>query len=269
MTKPFLKWAGGKRKLAPLICPQIADYLDTTGGTYFEPFLGAGAVALHLDRHSMVLSDAITDLMKLWQQVKSEPESLHKAVQVLRDAGTDEQSFYQIREAAFTSSEMIAARALYLNRLCHSGLWRVNAKGKFNTPYGNYKSPRWPTLEDLENAADSLSGAQVYCGDFQVAVNIADKGDFVYADPPYHDPENKAFVAYTKDKFDSTDQIRLAASLERAWRRGAAILHSNSDTELIRTLYSWANVKRLDEDRAINSDPEGRGKAKCLLITAN
>ncbi len=89
VAKPFLKWAGGKRKLAKDLAPQVTDYLDTTGGTYFEPFLGAGAMALHLGRDSMVLSDAIPDLINLFYQVRDGPGSLMVALKTMRDAGED------------------------------------------------------------------------------------------------------------------------------------------------------------------------------------
>lgn len=276
VATPILKWAGGKRKLVPRIAPAIAARLDETGGTYIEPFLGGGAVALALGRERAVVCDAIPELAAFYQTVRDEPAKVAWALSALACRGVDKDAYLSVRSETFDKPEFAAARVLYLNRLGYNGLWRVNQKGKYNVPYGRqpYResvvkrrsrdavTSLFPHKGKIEAVSDALAAAEILCGDFEPVINRAGPGDLVYADPPY----DEQFNQYTAERFSELDQRRLAAALERATHRGAAVLASNSDTPLIREIYAWAVVESEDENRPINADKAGRGRVPCVLI---
>lgn len=265
-AEPFLRWAGGKRWILPLIAEGIHRYLTNTGGVYFEPFLGGGAVALHLGWPRAQLSDAVGGLTALYCCVRDNPAAVHTTVAGLVERhGMKEAGYLAVRGWCPMGSFQAAARFLYLNQLCFNGLYRENQRGVFNVPFGKPEKKTFPvTLADLQQAADALEHATIRCKPFDVTIADAKRGDFVYADPPYHD----GFVAYTAKGFSVVDQENLAEALKAASTRGAAFVANNSDTPLIRELYGpWATCIPTAEARAINSDTEGRQRKGCLIIT--
>jgi DNA adenine methylase len=281
-ASPLLKWAGGKRLLLPVIVDGITSTLDQTGGRYIEPFLGGGAVALHLGRPGMIVNDAIPELIEFYRTVRDEPALVAWALSSIAIMGVDEKNYYRVRDETDLGTvgpQMRAARMLYLNRLCYNGVYRVNSKGAFNVPYAKdaYRESMvkrksrdaitslFPHKGKIEAVSRALMTSEILYGDFQVAVEKAQAGDVVYCDPPY----DGTYSAYTNPPFKKEDQERLAEHLYYAHERGAHIVVSNSDTKFIRYLYSeWATIMETEERRAINSDTKGRARVGCVLIAA-
>ena len=245
--KPFLKWAGGKRALLDQILPE----LSLSGGSYFEPFLGAGAVLLALPRETpKFASDSNGELINAWSVVRDAPSEL---IQTLEGFDHSKATFLKVRALDRSASWLAnasnverAARTIYLNRTCFNGLYRVNSKGQFNVPFGSYKRPDFVNRQNIHAVSDFLSAREGQPAmvtfsntDFAEAVKTASTGDTVYFDPPYAPvSETSSFVSYTSAGFGSSDQERLRDLSVELVRRGVRVLISNACVESIETLYS-------------------------------
>ena len=202
-TQPFVKWAGGKRRLVPALAPYFPDEI----GTYWEPFVGGAAVFFAFARRikHAVLSDTNEELVLTYQIVKSDVEALieqlrlHKRKHDKRAGQTyeDGKTYYRrVRDAEPTEPVEIAARFLYLNKTCYNGLYRVNSKGKFNVPEGRYKNPDICNADRLRETSQVLQNATIRVGDFTSIVQPS-RNDFVYCDPPY----DGVFTSYQASGF--------------------------------------------------------------------
>lgn len=263
-AKPFLRWVGGKKKFVPDLAPQIIDYLQQSGGRYFEPFLGGGSMALHLGLPKMILNDVLPELATTYCAVRDAPEETATLLWEMGQWGTEDSHYYSVRGTEPDTDVEAAARMIYLNAHCFNGLWRVNRLGKMNTPYGKEdKRITESLIERIGAAAEAIAGADIRCGDFEETIALAGKGDLIYADPPY----DGAFDGYSSRGFDGVGQSRLAQALHNASQRGAAFLAHNSDTEHVRWWYRSSTILATSESRSVNSDGQGRGKTGCLLVT--
>lgn len=258
MIQPIIKWAGGKRWAIPL----VDRYMH--GRRLIDAFLGGAAIPLHFAERFkyMLLNDLNNELITMYAAVRVEAVQVHRHLGVL---GTDERSYYFVRDSLPTRLETQAARFIYLNKCGYNGLYRVNAKGQFNVPWGRRTKVAMPSLDALRAIGLAFRHAQFRATDFWEIIAEAKRGDTIVADPPY----DQTFAAYTHGGFTSQDQKRLAEALRRARQRGAKVVAFNSDTPRIRSLYSsWAELKKVREKRYINSDVAGRKGAPCLLITS-
>jgi DNA adenine methylase len=264
---PFVKWAGGKTQLLK----QMDQYFPSNFGTYFEPFLGGGAVFFHLRPAKAVLSDSNPELVTAFEVVRDHPNELMAALR-RHAAKTREQYYYEVRAQDPTSLAPIerAARFIFLNKTCFNGLYRVNAKGQFNVPYGGYYPNRKPTLFDAVNlraASAALRRKTILLAGYRDALTTAIGGDLVYLDPPYHAlSATSGFTSYTKESFGDKEQRELAATARDLDARGCLFMLSNSPTSLVRSLYSKFEVDTLTARRAINSKGTGRGEIAELLV---
>jgi DNA adenine methylase len=263
---PFLKWAGGKRQLLPAILRLAPDVIDT----YYEPFLGGGAVffALAAERRfrRAVLGDQNRDLISCYQAIRDDVGGVIKALLQHR---YDETEYYAIRarHPEDLNPAARAARTIYLNRTGFNGLYRVNSSGQFNVPFGRYRSPLICDEARLRAAAEALRGVDLDCRDFATTVAAAGRADFVYFDPPYVPlSSTSSFTAYSKSGFGAAEQERLARLLRALGRRRVPALLSNSDCETTVELYRGLPTERLVVRRNINSVGTGRGGVNELLV---
>ena len=261
---PFVKWAGGKRKLIPSLVSHFPTMQQVN--RYFEPFLGGGAVFFHLQHPCSFLSDSNEELVELYHTVRDVVESL---IDALKKHHNEEKYFYEVRSQNPASLSPVerAARFIFLNKTCYNGLYRVNSKGRFNVPFGKYKNPLICDAERLRAASLALQSAEIIAADFEEALSGAEPRDFIYFDPPYYPlSKTSSFTAYTASNFDISEQERLAQVYRDLHRRGCYIILSNSDTPLIRKLYADFQIIEVQASRAINSRADGRGKITELLI---
>ncbi|WP_047153820.1 DNA adenine methylase [Aneurinibacillus tyrosinisolvens] len=268
LAQPFLKWAGGKRQLLP----EITKYIPREINTYYEPFIGAGAVLLHLQPPKAVINDINSELINAYTVIRDQIEEL---LADLSKHVNDKEYFYNIRELDRKEQYQLltpverASRMIYLNKTCFNGLFRVNSRGQFNVPFGKYKNPAIVNEEVLRAVHEYLAYADVTLlnGDFAKAVESARAGDFVYFDPPY-DPvsETASFTSYSLDGFRTEQQIRLKELLDELDHRGCRVMLSNSATDFIKDLYKQYNIKIVGAKRNINSKASGRGKIDEVLV---
>lgn len=275
MAQPFVKWAGGKAKLAPRLAAMAPRFVR-----YHEPFLGGGAVFFAFEERGLVrrafLSDTNTLLIDAFRAIRDAVEEVIAALAPLAAAferATPEERralYYAVREHRPASETAAAAWLIFLNRTCYNGLFRVNARGRFNVPYGRYVRPRILDEERLRECSRALRVAELAAEDFEEACERAQPGDLVYLDPPYHPlSETSRFTNYTRDGFGPAEQVRLAACFERLTARGVAAALSNSAHPSILRLYGGKgyDIVTVPMPRAINSKGNGRTPIPELLVT--
>ena len=274
LVQPFLKWAGGKRRLIP----KIREYIPSKYDLYFEPFVGAGAVLFDLQPQTALINDVNEELINCYEVIKRSPEEL---IAHARRHPNTKKHFYELRSldrgprfGALSPLER-ASRVIFLNKTCYNGLFRVNSRGQFNVPFSKYSNPR--IVDDVAIRAVSryLNEAkiEISSSDFAEMLGGAGSGDFVYLDPPY-DPisDTSSFTGYNLPSFDRDEQTRLKSVCDDLTRRGCKLLLSNSATEFIRDLYSNKaryTIVEVKASRNINSVGTSRGKIKELLIFNN
>ena len=257
-----MKWAGGKRSLLQEILHRTPDSF----GTYWEPFVGGGALffALESQLTRAYLSDINPELVLTYKVVRDHVEDLIALLDAHAACHSHRAYYASVRKMHDLQEPVeVAARFIYLNKTCYNGLYRVNKKGIFNVPKGSYINPKICDAANLRHTSRALGSARIRYGDFQNIDPAA--GDFVYCDPPY----DGASVAYAPHAFGDEQQLTLRDTVARWARRGVNIMVSNSDTPLIRALYG-ANPFRIHEvsaPRNINSNGNGRGKVAELIIT--
>jgi DNA adenine methylase len=268
MNRSVVKWAGGKHKLLPELCALAPLEI----GTYFEPFCGGAALFFALAAaepkafRKAVLADQNVDLMALYGALRDDVEAL---ITELAKYRYDRDLFYQVRaqNAQLLSPLERGARLLFLNKTCFNGLWRVNASGQFNVPFGAYKNPVICNKAVLRNAAAQLQGVTLQTGDFLAATKRARAGDFVYFDPPYVPLSKTAlFTAYGQLGFGRAEQECLRDELFRLKKLSVRAVLSNHDTPETRALYKGLWCRNVQVRRSINSDITKRGHTGELIV---
>ena len=267
---PFLKWAGGKSRLLPCILPRFPERMRT----YYEPFLGGGAVFFAFARErrfkDAVLGNLNPALVEIYTVVRDDVGALIEGLRELAEGASDSDFYYTVRGWAAEALDSVgrAARFLFLNRTCFNGLYRVNRKGQFNVPFGRYENPRVLDVPRLKAASRALQGVSIVAADFaQAGIENARPGDGVYLDPPYVPlSRTSSFTAYTGHPFTERDHRRLSEVYRQLLGRGVTVLLSNSDCALTEELYRGLDVERIQARRAINSVGSRRGPISELLV---
>ena len=270
--KPFVKWAGGKRQ----ILDKLKKYVPNEFNTYYEPFVGGGALLFELAPKKAVINDCNKELMNVYN-VLCDEEKFKKMCKVLNSYETNhsEEFFYEIRNKDRNKNTFYklsdytrAARTIYLNKACFNGLYRVNSKNEFNVPFGKkikvntYEGNNLITISNYL----TMNNVTILNTDFEDAVSTAQKGDFVYFDPPY-DSDNNIFNSYTENGFGKDEQIRLSKVFKELDKKGVYVMLSNYNTILINELYKDYNINLIEANRNISAKGTKRGKVEEVIIT--
>ncbi|MBO4531902.1 MAG: DNA adenine methylase [Prevotella sp.] len=294
LAKPFLKWAGGKSQLLSQLDDHLPPRLEETPFTYVEPFVGGGAMLFHMLQKfpnitNVVINDINTYLVTAYRVIKDNPNALIERLEALehqyfalKDEEAKKAFFLEIRKVF--NEELLddidrTKYLIFLNRTCFNGLYRVNAKGKFNVPFGRYHHPVICNRETILADSVALNSVNITIlnGDFERTLeHIGDGYNFFYFDPPYR-PLNatSSFNSYSKEEFNDDEQIRLRdfcatlnEHLDIEW------MLSNSDCSaktpedrFFETIYGDFYINRVYASRFINANPDKRGKLTELLIS--
>lgn len=272
---PIVKWVGGKRQLMPEIKKYIPEPNDIS--TYYEPFMGGGAVLFDLQPKKAVVNDINSELINLYKVVKEDVESL---IEELGSYKNEESFYYKIRKLdrkleiyEKLTDVQRAARIHYLNKTCYNGLYRVNQAGEFNTPFGKYKNPNIQNADTLRAVSKYFNKADIrfLSTDFEEAIKYCRREGFVYFDPPYDPVSDSAnFTGYAKGGFDRKEQIRLKKLCDKLDDRGVRFLLSNAYTDFIIDLYSDRDrdyrIETIQAKRSINSNGDDRGEVDEVLV---
>lgn len=263
--KPFLKWAGSKQK----IMPQIISALPS-GKRLVEPFVGSGAVFLNTDYESYIVGDINIDLINLYTTLKTEGQPFIDYCKTFFVDGNDRIVYNKNRDIFNTTNNVREKSALfvYLNRHCFNGLCRYNSKGGFNVPFGKYNTIYFPEKEMLEFHKKSQKVEFIH-SDFSNIMNMAEKDDVVYCDPPYLPLSSTSnFKDYAPDAFGMNKQEQLATMAEQLMNNCIPVVISNHDTETARQLYHNANMVSIDVRRTISANGN-RDKVKEVIAIFN
>ena len=261
--RPVLKWAGGKTQLLP----QLMASMPSTYEKYLEPFIGGGALFFNLAAENSVIGDTNAELINLYKCLVASADEISE---VLNEMPVTSEDFYRVRANDWRNDEPVvaAARTIYLNRLCFNGLYRVNKKGQFNVPFGNYKKPNFPTKESLLLAGKVLSNATIVESDYaKLLKKYASKGDLIFLDPPYV-PIGKYsdFNRYGAKQFIGADHEELAAEVRRLADMGCFVMLTNSNHPSVHELFGDFEIRILKTRRNINSSGSGRNGEDVLVI---
>ena len=270
--KPFVKWAGGKRQ----IIDKLKKYVPEEFDTYYEPFVGGGALLFELSPKHAVINDSNEELMNVYRCLCDE-EKFKKMCSVLNHYETShsEEFFYEVRNKdrsknAYNrlSDYTRAARTIYLNKACFNGLYRVNSKNEFNVPFGKKLKVNTYEGSNLITVSNylTMNDIKILSVDFEEAVKDAKKGDFIYFDPPY-DSDTSTFNSYTEEGFNKDEQRRLASVFKELDKRGCYVMLSNHNTLLVNELYKEYHFHIIEAKRNINANGKKRGKVEELIIT--
>ncbi len=264
---------------------------------YAEPFIGGGAVffliANDFDVREFFISDMNEDLVLAYRTVQQQVENLIERLEEIKrqylqlDRVRRQEYFYEARRsfnqrrasslcsASAQDEALHVARLIFLNRTCFNGLYRVNSRGDFNVPFGNYRNPRICDEENLRSVSRSLRNAEIHFGDFTACKRFVDEKTFVYLDPPYRPISKTAsFNSFYKFPFDDDEQRRLALFYQELGCAGAKLMLSNSDPRnenpqdsFFEELYAGFSIHKVLASRRINSNGAKRGPITELLIT--
>jgi DNA adenine methylase len=268
LISPILKWVGGKRQ----ILSEIRKYIPQNYSTYYEPFVGGGAVLFDIQPQKAIINDINGDLINVYNVVKYGVDSL---IRELKHYKNESDYFYKVRawdrQSMYESISPIvaASRIIYLNKTCFNGLYRVNNAGQFNSPFGRYKNPNIVNESGLRAVSEYFNTTEIKftCVDFEKALSGIESTAFVYLDPPY-DPvsDTSNFTGYSQNGFNRNDQIRLKQECDRLTKKGVMFLLSNAATPFILDLYKDYNIKIVQAKRTINSKADKRGLVDEVLI---
>ena len=270
---PIVKWAGGKHQLLE----KIKELMPKEYKNYYEPFVGGGALLFELIPKNATINDVNLELLAIYTCMKD--DELYKLMLEELDKHEENHNdiyYYEVRSWDRNNRFELeplwkrAARAIYLNKSCFNGLYRVNAKGYFNVPSAKKEKVNTYDLDNMEAIHNYFKNDNItiLSGDFVEATRTAKEGDFVYFDPPYDNFEDKeSFTAYSKFDFNKDDQVRLANCFKDLTNRGVKCMLSNHNTKFINELYKDFNINVVNAKRMINANASGRGNVEEVIIT--
>lgn len=264
-AKPIVKRAGGKRQLIN----KLLEYMPKVYNNYYEPFIGGSALLFELMPNNATINDVNQELLAIYKCLANE-DYFKLMIKDLEEheKNHSEEYYYEIREldrkANYNDFPIWkkASRAIYLNKSCFNGLYRVNSNGYFNVPSGKKKKVQTYDKDNIIKLHNYFMNNNITIleGDFTKAVETAKTGDFVYFDSPYDDKE--IFTSYTKFNFFKEDQKRLVDLFKELSNKGVYVMLSDHNTKFINDLYHGFNIYVVNAKRTINADSKGRGNVK-------
>ena len=219
------------------------------------------------------MNDANTDLIQTYQHLISEGKNFIDYCESYFIDGNDEVTFYKNRDTFNETQDSKEKSALfvYLNKHSFNGLTRYNKQGKYNVPFGKYKTVSFPR-DDMLNFSNVMKEKQLlymhsldFC-QMKLYQNI-NENTVVYFDPPYIPlSDTSSFTDYHTEGFTDEDQIRLVELAKYLRSQGAKVIISNHDVERARELYCDARkIIDINVNRSVGASASSRGKVKELI----
>lgn len=273
--KPVFKWVGGKSDLAA----NIVYYFPSKIYNYYECFVGSMSLPIYMIENNikienkMFLSDSNQHLIECYKWIQEDVNGFTEYMDELINYYNSynyyqrEEIYYEIREDYNNEINDISleqcCRFLFLNKTCFRGLYRVNSKGLFNVPYGNYENLNFYCKNNMKELSEKIQSIDIECCDYK---NVINKNlhidDLIYLDPPYMKENSNSFVSYQKNEFNS---IVLFEGIKKINDKTNWIM-SNSNCNVVREYFINLKIIELVARRAINSKKPG-SKTIELLIT--
>ncbi|TNJ54101.1 Dam family site-specific DNA-(adenine-N6)-methyltransferase [Paenibacillus hemerocallicola] len=263
---PFLKWAGGKRWFTK----KFGEIFPQRYNTYIEPFIGGGSVFFYLKPNRAIIGDINEELVLTYRSIKENWAKVNELLEVHQRNHSNDY-YYLVRESIPHDQYEKAARLIYLNRTCFNGIYRVNLQGVFNVPKGTKDSVILDS-DNFEGISQLLTNTQIWNADFEFLINNANQDDLVFADPPYTVRHNQnGFIKYNENLFSWNDQLRLADALLRAKQRGAIVIATNANHQLLRELYQERGfeINTVSRYSSISADPKKRNQYEEIIVHTN
>jgi DNA adenine methylase len=261
-AQPFLRWAGGKRWLKKEITEliSIANY-----NNYHEPFIGGGAILFHLKPQTSFISDSNKELIETYLAIKDEPLIVIKK---LKEFKKDKESYYAIRSENINNRFHKAAKFIFLNQMSFNGIYRVNANGGYNVPYGNREKHEFD-FENILLVSEFLKNVIIKHCDFAEALKKVKKGDLVFLDPPYTIAHNlNGFVQYNQKIFSLEDQYRLSESINKIKEAGAFYILTNAAHVKVKEIFNKNDtIKEVSRASVVGGKNSVRGQYSEYLFT--
>ncbi|MGP6294296.1 DNA adenine methylase [Caldiplasma sukawensis] len=267
----LLKWAGGKTGLIN----QIMDSIPKDFLTYYEPFVGGGALFWNLKAmgkiRDAVISDVNPSLINFLRIVKEKPYDLDEELDNFRNLNGNI-AYLEVRRKFNRECKKIindvenAAMFVYLNKTCFNGLWRTNSRGEFNVPYGGYSVYHLPNEGEIIYYSLLLENTKILLSDYKEVISFVKAGDFVYLDPPYARNKKSNFIQYNQFPFTENNLDELEKAVSKLTSRGVKVILSNSLSENVLRKFSGYSKIIVNSHYSINSNGNGRGNKKEILI---
>ena len=280
--KPMIKYRGGKSKEIPFFETYIPEQFDT----YYEPFLGGGAVYFHIAPQKAVLNDINAGVMTFYQEVKDKYPEVRRQLDVLQEQyeqnqrayealkkkhpddrveNKNEDLYYVLRDMfnhKIESEYLESVLYFFINKTAYSGMIRYNAQGEYNVPFGRYKNFNTHLISAEHH--ELLQGADLKCGDFSVLFDMASEDDFMFLDPPYdcifNDYGNISFV----NGFDESEHRRLATAYRQLKCKALMVIGKTALTE---ELYGDYIKGEYEKSYAVNIRNRFKSEAKHIIVT--
>lgn len=270
MTKPIIKWVGGKTQ----ILDEVISKFPKNMKNYKEIFIGGGSVILkflnELNKGNFTVTGKIyafdinDTLIHLYKNIQSSPQELYN--QVLHIANSyclkgpsEQEEFYYEKREEYNKLTVVEKRSIFgsslfifLNKTCFRGLYRTGPKG-FNVPFGSYKNPEIINLEHILEVSRLIKDVIFEVSAFPESMGNAEENDFLYLDPPYFPENDKSFVSYNRDGFSKEQHSSLFDLMKKLDTKSVLFLMSNSDTEPVRNSLNEFNIETIVCKRCINS----------------
>lgn len=269
--KPFVKWVGGKRQLLP----EIEMMLPVSYNTYYEPFVGGGALLFDIAPEKAVIGDMNATLIGTYKSIRDNKEALIQMLDTFtafHELSQDKKAFYNQMREKYNNEVLkdpdsleVCALFMYLNKTCFNGLYRVNSKGLFNVPFNGKEKLHIYEAENLDMISKYLENVLILNTDFEETCKTVSAGDFVFFDSPYAPLKPDSFEAYTKEGFSLDDHKRLARVFHELTEKGVYCMLTNHNTDLIRQLYHDCNIKIVPVKRMINSNASKRTGEEVII----
>lgn len=267
MTKTILKWAGNKSKVMSKISPFFCSNYDR----YLEPFAGSLGAYLHsgVDTEQVFMNDLNSEILNLFECVR---DDYKKVCNLANQIDKSKENYYIIRnkdrEEGWSKTNRFekAARTVYLNKTCFNGLYRINKSGYSNVPFGSGRKGEVLPLSEAKAFSEAISTVKFSCMGYLDFLQIAQKGDLIYLDPPYVDVKDpgKEFNGYVGG-FGWSEQEELITECKRLHGLGCSVVVSNSHCDETLKLYEDFEINIIEAPRYISCKKEGRKPVKEIV----